>query len=196
MRARSSLVTTSPPSPDVMCLPCCRLKHPMAPIVPTVRPPDVARYAWAQSSTTGTRCLSATVMISPISHGLPNRCVTTIAFVRSLSRVGDRVGGDVTRAGIDVGEHRDGALVEDRRQRAHVGDGSGNDLVARLGIEGRHGGMNRRRAGRAGARMARPEYARKLLGQELDHSAFCGSERSALDHLLEKRELLLPKISS
>ena len=39
-RAASSLVTTMPPSPLVMCLPCCRLKAPIRPIVPTHRPCD------------------------------------------------------------------------------------------------------------------------------------------------------------
>ena len=44
MRRKSagSRVTTMPPSPVVMCLPCCSEKQPMWPIVPTVRPLYVA----------------------------------------------------------------------------------------------------------------------------------------------------------
>ena len=122
--------------------------------------------------------------------------MTTIALRALAQPRGDRVRRDIARAGIDVGEHRDGALVEDRRQRAHVGDGGGNDLVAGFGVEGRDGGMNGRGAGRAGARRARSQHARKFLGEELDHSAFRGRERAALDHLLEERELLLAKVSS
>ena len=44
--------------------------------------------------------------------------------------------------------------------------------------------------------MTRAQDARKLLGEQLDHSAFRSRERSAFNHLLEKRELCLPKISS
>ena len=50
VRRRS--VTTRPPSPVVMCLPCCRLKQPMSPIVPTGLPAWRAQNAWAQSSIT------------------------------------------------------------------------------------------------------------------------------------------------
>ena len=35
-------------------------------------------------------------------------------------------------------------------------------------------------------------HARKFLGEELDHAAFRGRERPALDYLLEKPELHLP----
>ncbi len=41
------------------------------------------------------RALSLSAMISSISHGLPNRCVTMIALVRSRIMAFDRFGGDV-----------------------------------------------------------------------------------------------------
>ncbi len=54
--------------------------------MPTGLPACVAPNAWAASSITGMPRAFATFKMPVRSHGLPNRCVTTIAFVRSVSR--------------------------------------------------------------------------------------------------------------
>ena len=117
---------------------------------PTGRPLLWARYAWAESSMTGMPRAAASARISSIWHGLPNRWVTTMARVRSDRHGLDGGGGDVHRVGVDVGEHRDGALVEDRAQRPHVGDRRGDDLVARLEVEAGEGDVDGGGAGGAG----------------------------------------------
>ena len=52
-----------------------------------------------------------------------------MAFVRLVILRLDRLRRHVQRDRVDVGEDRDGALVEDRRDAAHVGDRGRDDLV-------------------------------------------------------------------
>ena len=51
---------------------------------------------------------------------------------------------------VNVGEDRDGVLHQNRHDRAQVGDGRGDNLVARVGGHGADGDVNRGRAGRGG----------------------------------------------
>ena len=111
----SSLVTTNPPSPVVMCLPCWRLKQPILPSVPTKLPSQAARNACAQSSITGMPC-SVGDLHDPFD----------------VARIAEEVGDDdrlrsaliraaivcrryVARQRIHVGKDRDRALIKDRR---------------------------------------------------------------------------------
>ena len=57
----------------------------MVPIEPTMRPLYLAPWAWAQSSTTGSPCFSASAMMGSMSAGSPAMCATTMALVRSDS---------------------------------------------------------------------------------------------------------------
>ena len=79
-----------------MCLPCCRLKQPMR--ADRADEPALAageeRLRAVLDHRDAARA-SASAMIASISHGLPNRCVTTIALVRSESAASIVRGGDV-----------------------------------------------------------------------------------------------------
>ena len=98
--------------------------------------------------------------------------------------VADRLGGHIAGAGINVGKDRDGALVEDWRERTHVGDRGGDDLVPGLRIDRRDSRVQGRRAGAAGMGVAHPMQLRGA-GLELLHEAALGArERAALDMAL------------
>ena len=53
-----SSVTTRPPSPQVMCLPCCRLKQPMVPNVADILAVVLREKCLRASSMTGRLCFS------------------------------------------------------------------------------------------------------------------------------------------
>ena len=54
----------------------------------------------------------------------------------------DRFGGDVVRMRVDVGEDRNRTLIENRRERPHVGNRRGDDFVSGLRIDGGDGAVN------------------------------------------------------
>ena len=119
-----------------------------------------------------------------------------IALVRSLNRCGDRVGGDVAGARVDVGEHRDRALVEDRRQRAHVGDRGGDDLVARLGVEGRDAAWMAAVPEEQASRGGRRASSANSCCEVVDHPTLGGRERSALEDLSKKSQFFVAETSA
>lgn len=55
---------------------------------------------------------------------------------------GNRLGGDIIGERINVGKNRNCRLINNWRNGAHVGNRGGDDLVARLGIDGRDSRMN------------------------------------------------------
>ena len=85
-----------------------------------------------------------------------------MAFVRSLSRASIVAAVTLQVRSVDVGEDRNRALIEDRRQRPHVGDRRGDDLVARLRVDRRDRAVHGRRARRAGIRVLDAERARRI----------------------------------
>ena len=119
-----------------------------------------------------------------------------IAAVRSDSRVGDRCGGDVAGARVDVGEDRDRALVEDRGERAHVGDRGRDDLVAGLGIDRGDGGVDRGGARRARDRALTAEQRGEPRLELGDLRALRARQRAAADDVGEARELGLTEAAS
>ena len=105
-RARwGSSVTHNPPSPVVMCLPCCRLKQPISPCVPTSLPPSRARYAWSapehrQAALAGE--IDDRTHLARIAEQMRDD-----DRLRLLAQAcGDGTGRDVAGERIDVGEHR------------------------------------------------------------------------------------------
>ncbi len=93
--------------------------------------------------------------VMPLGQGHNRRHVTRIAKqVRHNNGLGpvaqtgrDGLSGDVRGAGIDIGKHRDSALIQNWGNRAHICDRRGDDLIARLGIDRGYRGMNGARAG-------------------------------------------------
>ena len=82
----SSSVSSTPPSPAGASLSPWRLKTDTSPRLPHGRPRQLAPWACDASSTIRRSCSSARASISVIFAGRPQRCTTTIAFVRSVTR--------------------------------------------------------------------------------------------------------------
>ena len=86
----------------------------------------------------------------------------------------DRLGGDVVGQRVDVGEHGDRGLVDDRRQRSDVGDRSRDDLVTGLRIDAGDRRVDGRGARRGGATES-DAVERGEPGFELLHGAALGA---------------------
>src|SRR5262249_27978765 len=99
---------------------------------------------------------------------------------------------DVQAHGVDVGEHGDRLLVENGRDRTHVGDRGGDDLVTGLRVDGGDRGVagGRPRAGGAGVRYAIASGERLLL------RALGAVERPRVDHLAEQGELIFAEVAA
>ena len=108
----------------------------------------------------------------------------------------DSVGGDIAGARVDIGEHRNRALIEDGRDRTHVGDRAGDNLIARLRVERGHCRVDGCRSRRAGNRMTDVEHPGKLLREALDNPTFGGRERPAFEDFPQARELVLTESST
>ena len=93
----------------------------------------------------------------------------------------DRLRSDVERDGLDFGEDRDRALVEHRRERAHVGNGRRNNFVAWVGVEGSNGDVNGGGARGAGVGVLHAEFCCELLFQALGECSFGAGERAGGD---------------
>ena len=106
----------------------------------------------------------------------------------------DRVGRHVVRERIDVGEHGDCRLVDDRRQSAHVGDRRRYHFVARLGIDGRQRRMERGRAVRAGVRTLGPQVGGKVFFKALHEHALRARERAAFNGRRQLQHLVVAQL--
>jgi hypothetical protein len=106
---------------------------------------------------------------------------------------GDSISRDVAGERIDVGEHRNSSLVEDRRQCAHVGDRRRDDFVARFRIDRGNRAMNGRRAGRAGDRVLSPEQLGEAFLQCRAGRTFRAGKRAALNYLDQLRDFFRPE---
>jgi hypothetical protein len=102
----------------------------------------------------------------------------------------DRCGGDVIRPRIDIGEDGDRALIEDWRQRPHVGDCRGDNFIPRLGVQRGDGHVKGGRARAAGMGMRRADPGGEAAFELLGHGSLGGRERAALDGLAEHVDLL------
>ena len=99
-----------------MCLPCCRLKQPTAPKVPTILPFSAARKAL--------RAVLDDRQVPGCGRADRRHFARIAEQVRHDDRLrpiaqagGDGRGGNVAGQRIDIGEHRDRPLIEDRGQR-------------------------------------------------------------------------------
>ena len=128
----------------------------------------LGQKAWAQSSMTGMPLESASSMIAVMSHGIAEE-VGDDDRLGAVAEAGlDGLRRHVAGDRVDVGEDRDGALVEDRGQGAHVGDRRRDDLVAGLRVDGRDRGVDRRRAGGAGVGVLdAPSHSAKRVSSSL-----------------------------
>ena len=190
-------MTTSPPSPVVICLPCCRLKQPTAPIVPTSRPALRARNACAQSSITGMPRAAATardrVELARVAEQV--RHDDRGGAIREPAAIGR--GGDVAGARVDVGEDRDRALVEDRRERTHVGDRRGDDLVAGLRVDRRRSRRGPRRCPTSRRPPSRtPSSAANRLLELGDLRSLRARQRAAADHVGQAGDLGFAQVAT
>ena len=93
----------------------------------------------------------------------------------------DRLRSDVEGDGIDFGEDRDRALVQHRRERAHVGNGRGHNFVAWVGVEGSNGNVNGGGARGAGVGVFHAEFCCELLFQALGECSFGAGEGAGGD---------------
>ena len=84
-------------------------------------------------------------------------CTGSSAVVRSVIAGRRRVRVEVQRDRVDVGEHRPGALVQDRVGRRHERERRRDDLVAVLHADRAQREVQRRGAGRDRARVRRPD---------------------------------------
>ena len=99
----------------------------------------------------------------------------------------------VEGVGIDVGEHGDGALVEDRRQRPHIRDRRRDDLVARLRIDRRDGRVDGSRARGARVRVPNAEEVGEAPFERLHERTLRAGEGAAADGLRHQRDLFGPQ---
>ena len=93
----------------------------------------------------------------------------------------DRLGRDVAGTRVDVREHGDRALVDDRCQCTHVGDGSCDDLVTGFGVDRGDRGVYGARARGCGDRVRGADQIREALLERRDHRALRAREHAALD---------------
>ena len=98
----------------------------------------------------------------------------------------DRLGRDVEGVGVDVGEYRYRGLIQDRRNRTHVSDRCGDDLITGLRVDGRDRGMHSRRAGAHRLGELSAELRRSRFLELLDDRAEGAVERSRIHHLLQQ----------
>ena len=152
------------------------VRRPIVPMPPTPRPPYDAPKAWAQSSTRGIPCRSATAFNSFSRAGAPSMWTTMIAL-RPRCDPGFDVDRVQVERPVDLGQDRDGAGVDDGRDRGHECEPGHDDLVAGTDAEAQ---QREPQAARPAAAEAEPVSDAGERGDLLLHPAALGAERGVV----------------
>src|SRR5215469_4938492 len=87
----------------------------------------------------------------------------------------------ITAAGIDFGKYWDRTLVKNGCERAHVGNGTCDDLVPRFGVDGRDSGVYSSSPGRTGKGVLGPEDGREASFEFVNEFPFCTGQDATVD---------------
>src|SRR5262249_44139812 len=107
----------------------------------------------------------------------------------------DRLRSDVVSPGVNVGENRNGALVQDWRERSHVGDGTRDDFIPGVGVDCGYREVNRRRSRRTRIGMLYSKGLSEALLETPDKLSFRTREGAALNRASQQLDLLAAKRS-
>jgi len=108
----------------------------------------------------------------------------------------DGLGRDVACERVHVSEDWDGALIQDRSQRPHVRDRSGDDLVAGLWVHRGDRRVDGCRSGRTGSDVPDSDHPTEVLLKSLHGGPFGARERSALERFAQAPDLVVSEAPS